>query len=115
MADPKILKVNPSSKAGIVVSENTVRSTVNEDNGIMIDERGTTITGPMSIAASPNQIRVGGLFTFQNSISGMLPSTIATPSPMYMVDPPIKQVQNLVQQVAIMGAMIGGTIAIGAA
>jgi len=114
MADPKTIKVHPSSKAGVVISENTVRITVNEDNGIMVDERGTTITGPISLATSPNQIRVGGLFTFQNTIAGMLPSTMATPTPMYMIDPPVKQVAKLVKQVAVMGALIGGVTAAGA-
>lgn len=108
MADPKVFKSHPESKAGLVVAESTVRATVNEDNGVMIDERGTTITGPISLAASPNQIRVGGLFTFQNSIMGMLPSTMATPSAMYMIDPPVKQVANLVKQVGVMSAIIGG-------
>jgi hypothetical protein len=115
MTDPKTIKSHPSAKAGVVVSESTVRATAQEDNGLMIDERGTTITGPISLASSPNQIRIGGLFTFQNSIMGMLPSTIATPSPMYMIDPPIKQVANLVKQTAIMGAMIGGVVAAGVA
>ena len=113
MANIKTLKSHPKSKAGIVVSETTVRATVNEDNGIMVDERGTTITGPISLASSPNQIRVGGLFTFQSAIMGMLPSTMATPSPMYMIDPPVKQVGNLVKQAAIMGALIGGIVAAG--
>jgi len=114
MSDPKVIKANPESNAGVVVGEGTVRATVNENNGIMVDERGTTITGPISLATSPNQIRVGGLFTFQNSIMGMLPSTLATPSPMYLVDPPVKQVANLVKQVGVMGAIIGGVAAAGA-
>jgi hypothetical protein len=114
MADPKILKSNPKAEAGVVVADNSVRATVNEENGLMVDERGTTIAGPMSLATSPNQIRVGGLFTFQTSVMGMLPSTMATPSAMYMVDPPVKQVVSLVKQVALMGAMIGGVMAGGA-
>jgi hypothetical protein len=113
MADPKIIKSNPKSEAGVVVSDNSVRATVKEEHGVSIDERGTTIAGPMSLAVSPNQIRVGGLFTFQTSVMGMLPSTMATPSAMYMIDPPVKQVITLVKQVALMGAMIGGVIGAG--
>jgi hypothetical protein len=107
MSDPKIIKANSAAKAGIVVSENTVRMTVNEDNGIMVDERGTTIAGPISLACSPDQVRVGGLFTLQNAISGMLPSTMATPSAMYTINPPVKQLAGLVKQVALMGALMG--------
>jgi len=114
MSDPKTIKIHPSAEAGVVVAENSVRVTVNEDNGIAVDERGTTVTGPMSLASSPNQIRVGGLFTFQTSVMGMLPSTMATPSAMYMIDPPVKQVIGLVKQVGLMGAIIGGMIAVGA-
>lgn len=114
MADPKVLKSSPKAKSGIVVSDNSVRMNATEENGVMVDERGTSISGPMSLATSPNQIRVGGLFTFQTSVMGMLPSTMATPSAMYMVDPPVKQVITLVKQVALMGAMIGGVMAAGA-
>lgn len=104
----KTLKSHPTSTSGVVVGDSTVRATVNENNGILVDERGTTIAGSISLATSPNHIRVGGLFTFQGAIQGMLPSTLATPTPMYMVDPPIKQVANLVKQAALIAAMIGG-------
>ena len=113
MADPKTLKAHPAATAGIVVGENSVRLTVTEENNVSIDERGTTISGPMSLATSPNQIRISALFTFQTIAMGVLPSTMATPSAMYMIDPPVKQVANLVKQVAIMAGIIDGTIAAG--
>ena len=108
----KTLKAHPEAQGtGIALSENSVRLTSNEDNNILVDERGVTIAGPISLVSSPNQIRVGGLFTFQNSILGMLPSTMATPSPMYVIDPPVKQIVTLVAQVAIMGGLLGMTAA----
>jgi len=113
MADPKTIKAHPSADAGVVVGENSVRVTVTEENSISVDERGTTISGPMSLATSPNQIRISGLFTFQTIAMGVLPSTMATPSAMYMIDPPVKQVANLVKQVALMAGIIGGAIAAG--
>lgn len=104
----KIIKSNSSSGAGIVVSENTVRSTVNEDNGILITEKGTTISGPISLVSSTNQIRVGGLWTFNTPYRLTLPSTYATPNAVLVVDPPLKQLETIVKDASLMiGLLIG--------
>jgi len=107
MADPKTMKATATSNSGIVIGENSVRATVNDEHGILINEKGTTLTGPLSFAVGPDQIRVGGLFTFQGAIMGMLPSTMATPSPMYKMDPPLKQLASVAAQTALIATLIG--------
>ena len=108
----KVIKSSPDSDAGIVVSKNVVRMNVNEDNGVMVDERGVTITGPVSFASNTNQIRVGGLWTFNSPMQMMLPSTMATPSAVLMVDMPISQFTNLMKEAGVMIGLIGGLAAI---
>jgi len=109
----KVIKSNAESDAGVVVSDTVVRMNVNKDNGVMVDERGTTITGPISIASATNHIRVGGLWTFNTPINLSLPSTIATPTPVLMVDPPMKQYANLMKDAAVMIGLIGSLTAVG--
>lgn len=109
----KSIKSSSESGAGVIVSDTVVRINVNKDNGVMVDERGTTITGPISIVSATNHIRVGGLWTFNNPINLSLPSTIATPTPVLMVDPPMKQYVNLMKDTVVMIALIGGLAAVG--
>lgn len=109
----KVIKSSPGSDAGVVVSEKVVRMNSNEDNGVMVDERGVTISGPVSFVSGTNHIRVGGLWTFNNPTQLMVPSTIATPSPVLMVDPPVKQLANIMKDTAVMIGLLGGLFALG--
>ncbi len=111
----KLVKENPDSDAGVVVSDTVVRVTVKEDNGIMVDERGTTISGPISLVNGTNQIRVGALWSFNHPMQLTLPSTIATPSPTLMIDPPVLPIASLMKDTIVMVGLIGGMTAIAAA
>ena len=106
----KVIKALPTSQAGIVVSDTVVRMTVKEDKGVMVDERGVTITGPVSFVSGPNHIRVGGLWTFNNAMALSLPSTMATPTPVLMIDPPIKQFESLMKDASVMIALLGALV-----
>jgi len=108
----KIIKSNAASDAGVVVADNVVRINSKEDNGVMVDERGVTITGPVSFVSGTNHIRVGGLWTFNNPTRLMIPSTLATPSPVLIVDSPVKQLANIMKDASVMIALIGGLSAI---
>jgi hypothetical protein len=109
----KVIKSQPAADAGVVVAENVVRMNSNEDNGVMVDERGVTISGPVSFASGANHIRLGGLWTFNNPMTMMIPSTMATPGAVLMVDPPIGQLKNIMKDATVMIALLGGLSAIG--
>lgn len=98
----KTIKSTPSSKAGIVVAENLTRITSNEDNGIIVDEKGTTIQGPVSFVSGSEGIRVGALWTFNSAITLSLPSTLATPSPVFNIDPPTAAIEGLIKDTTVM-------------
>ena len=103
----KTIKSSPDSKAGLVVAENVVRQSVNKDNSILIDEKGTTISGPISLVSATNHIRVGGLWTFNDPFKMTLPSTYACPTPTLMIDPPVKQFKELMQDTMVMIGLLG--------
>jgi len=98
----RILKSDTSSSAGVVVSENAVRTTVNEENGVTVAENGVTISGPISLVSSPKHIRLGGLWTFNDPFKMTLPSTYATPTATLVVDPPVKQFKTIMQDSIVM-------------
>lgn len=103
----KVIKSSAGSDAGVVVADNVVRTSVNEDNSVVVAENGTTISGPISFVSNPNQIRVGGLWTFNTPYQMMLPSTYATPSPVLLVNPPVKQLTSIMKDTAVMIGMLG--------
>jgi hypothetical protein len=103
----KIIKSQAVSDAGVVVADNSVRMTVKEDNGVVVAENGTTINGPISIVSNPSQVRIGGLWTFNNPFQMMIPSTYATPAPVLMVDPPVKQLTSIMEDAAVMLGLLG--------
>lgn len=103
----KTWKNSPGAKAGVKVGDSNARVHGTEDNYINCDDRGTTISGPVSFVAMPNQIRMGGLWTLNNIMSLSLPSTMATPSPVTKIDLPLKQTASLIQQSVVMMTLVG--------
>jgi hypothetical protein len=106
--DPK----QPESSAGIAVSGNTARMHGNKDNYVMADERGVTINGPMSFVSGSDQIRVGGLWTMANQLQATLPSTMATPTPMFTINPPVKQLGSIMADAVVMIGLLGALAAV---
>lgn len=109
----KTLKSTPDSKAGVVVSTNTVRTSVSEDNGILVDEKGVTINGPISIVSNTSQIRTAGLWTFNDVFQLMIPSTLATPRPTLMIDSPTGNLEKLMEESTVMIGLLLGISSLG--
>jgi len=107
MSGTRVIKTSPTSQAGIVVSDTVVRMNVGEDNGVVVAENGTTISGPVSFVSGPNHIRVGGLWTFNNAMALSIPSTMATPSAVLMIDPPLRQFAGIMATATVMIGLIG--------
>lgn len=108
---PKTIKDTPDSTAAIVASKNVIRTTVNEDKGVIVAEEGTTIQGPISFVSSTKHIAVGGLWRFNDPLRFSLPSTLATPTAVLEVKPPTEELANLVANaapfIALLMAMSG--------
>ena len=106
----KTFKSDPDSPAGIVAASNAVRMNGKDDHYVMVDERGTTVNGPVSFVAGGAQMRYGGLWTQNTELMLSLPSTMATPTPVMTINPPIKQFGNLMKDVAVMAGLFGAVL-----
>jgi hypothetical protein len=105
----KTLKSSPDSKAGVTVAGSSTRINSNEDTSLMVDDKGITLNGPISFVSGSSQMRFGGLWTMNTEMALMLPSTMATPTPVMMINPPIKQIAGLVADSVAMMGMFGVT------
>jgi len=102
MSGTKTIKANNDSSAGVVLATNTVRMHGTKDNYVMADEKGVTINGPVSFVSSTSQMRFAGLWTMSNQMRMSLPSTMATPTPVMMINPPIRQFGGLMKEAVVM-------------
>jgi hypothetical protein len=103
----KTIKAEHDAESGIVVASNVVRMNGNKDNYVMADEKGITINGPMSFVSGSGQMRFSGLWVMQNEMMLSLPSTLATPTPVMTINPPIGQMASLVKDAVIMMGLLG--------
>ena len=103
----KVIKSEPDGEAGLVAARNTVRMHGNKDNYVLADEKGVTINGPTSFPGGSGQMRFGGLWVMNNELMMSLPSTLATPTPVMTVNPPLAQLASLMAESAIMISLLG--------
>ena len=108
----KTIKSDDDAQAGVVVAKTVARMHGSKDNYVSTDENGTTINGPMSFVAGSDQIRVGGLWTFNNQMLMSLPSTIATPVATMVINPPARQLAELMKDATVMVGLITGLAAL---
>jgi hypothetical protein len=104
----KTFKSDSDAVAGVSVSKTSVRMNGNRDNYVLTDEKGTTISGPTSFVSGSDQIRIGGLWTMNNQLLLSLPSTMATPTPVLMINPPVKQLASVMADATVMIGLLSG-------
>lgn len=61
--------------------EAAVLSDPTAEYSLMISREGTAIQGPLSIAATPDQWRIAGLWKVNQMVTAAIPSTLYTPTP----------------------------------
>ncbi len=103
----KIWKAEHDAEAGFVVAKNATRMNGNKDNYVMADERGVTVSGPVSFVSGSGQMRFGGLWVMQNEMMLSLPSTLATPTPVMTINPPMAQLASIMEDAAVMMSLLG--------
>lgn len=82
----KLCTIN--GKAQILIQNEQITATC-FDKGIMINDYGTVISGPVHLKNPPGDIRINGFWIFNNDLLTTLPSTIYTPIPVLKYkDPP---------------------------
>lgn len=95
----RIIKVTPTTDAGLEVTEQSSRLSGDRENFLYVDESGIYCVGNISFLAEPQNMRIAGLFKFPTAYEMAIPSTATTPRPMLIPDPPIEGFASLASAV----------------
>lgn len=101
----KVMKSEPTAGAGFAMGTEVARMHGTDENWIQCDSLGTMIQGRLSFLSQMDAVRTGGLWTFNNNWYLMIPSTLGTPVPVLNYNEPTEMMQNMIDQVAIMGSL----------
>lgn len=96
----RVLKVSPTTDAGIEVTEKSARLSGNNENFVYTDESGVYCVGPVSFLSEPQNMKIAGMFRFPTAYEMSIPSTAVSPMPMLIPDPPIEGFTSLANAVA---------------
>lgn len=106
MSTKKVWKTSLEAKAGMSVSEEAATIQGSKDSFIAVTPEGTYHGGKHSFICAPSDIRIGGMWTFNNAIVSTLPSTIVTPIPVLSSSQPVSGVANITSMVAQLSALL---------
>jgi len=85
----KLTKYRSTSKSGVSVRDERITLVGDRDKHISVDAKtGAFISGPTSILAAPEQIRISGLWQFRPEVLSTVASTIVTPHPVLQLNIP---------------------------
>ena len=107
MADrAKIFKMSLNSSAQVTVTNNSAFLVGSEKHFVKVNDKGTTIYGPLSIVAGTDSIKTGGMFTQLPNLIKMIPSTMVTPIPDQIPSPPLNVAYNLAEDVSYFALLL---------
>ena len=102
----KALKLNPEAEAGVEVTDRNATLMADKDNFVSADQSGVYIVGPQSWLTTPENIRVAGMWVQNTAYRQMIPSTVVTPIPNLVVNPPFKGIKTIAESVALMKKLL---------
>lgn len=110
--ETKLFKASPTARAAIMLSPDIIDlSAPNKDdtNGTVglsvIGRSGTVIRGPVGLTTTPGEIRIAGMWTFNDMLLSGAPSTILTPISVLKFSLPMEDVQELIATTIAIGAL----------
>ena len=103
---PKRRIIRAGGQAALEIDESSVAMVANKSNFIVVDDRGITLRGPISIVADAMSIRNAGLFVGLSDFLNMIPSTIVSPIPKQIPFPPIFMMANIMKDVSFFMATL---------
>lgn len=104
----KIWKVSQDNESGFMVTPDSTVMAGNSKNFIVANENGVTISGPLSIMTTSEQIRQGGLFVQMPDFIRMIPQTIVTPIPSQIPVPPVAMFASIAISIPFLMALLPG-------
>lgn len=113
-SEQKLFKASNTSKAAIMISPEIIdisapesNDTVNTVGVSVIGNSGTVIRGPLGLTAVPENIRIAGMWKFNNLLLSAAPSTILTPIPVLRFSLPLSNIAELIKTTASIGVLAG--------
>jgi hypothetical protein len=95
----RYIKASDASQAGLEVGENAIRLSGGREAFFYSDASGCYIVGSISLLAEPNNIRVGSKYLFPTAYQGVIPSTLASPQPIFIENSPVQGFADLAEEV----------------
>lgn len=110
----KLIKASNTGRSAVMVSPDIVdisapsRDDETETVGIsVIGQSGTMIRGPVGFSGTPSDIRIAGMWKFNDVLLSAAPSTILTPIPVLRFSLPFEVISNLAKSAGLL-AIVGG-------
>ena len=109
----RIIKAGPGRTAAIAVTPSLIDLSAPESKdsdpmGIsVIGGVGTVLRGPVGFSNRPGDIRIGGMWTFNDLLLSGAPSTMMTPIPVLKFSPPLESIVELFKNVSTIAALAG--------
>ncbi len=86
----KVIKSSINSLSHAEFSDANIKIASGPMSVVVDQEGGNFFQGPTSFSSSFTSIRFGGLFKFNPLLFLGIPSTLVTPMPTFIIDPPVK-------------------------
>lgn len=102
----RVVSANPKSEAGLLLGDKEAALIGNKKHFIVVDDRGVTIKGPVSMVADASQIRKSGIFIGMPDMLRQIPSTIITPIPPHQPLMPVGGLAALAKDVAFFVSLL---------
>ena len=115
--ETRLLKASPTARAAIMLAPDIIdisapdRDDAKNTIGVsVIGRTGVVLRGPVGMTGLPNEIRIGGMWVFNNVLLSGAPSTILTPISVLKFSLPLAEVQEMASTAIALGAIgtIGG-------
>lgn len=102
----KILKETANSSSFVMVeADNSIIASgphsvaTNRDGGVFIN-------GPLSISSSVDNVKFAGMFRINPLTASGLPSTMMTPIPTFVIEPPIKGITSMTAVASLFASLV---------
>lgn len=102
----KVIRASSQGEASVEIAEDSTALIGNKDNFIIIDKRGITLKGKISVVTSGEQTREGALFVKLPDMLQMIPSTLVSPLPHHIPMPPAHGLTNITKDLAFFLALL---------
>lgn len=102
----RVIKPSPDS-SNFLVLEGGNSILASGPNAVGVTKNhGVFINGPTSFSSSMDNIKFGGMFRFNPLAASGLPSTMVTPIPTFIIDPPVKGVSTMAAVAGIFASLV---------